>query len=200
MKKVASVEAYIASGGDWTESLELLRDLLSSTSLKETVKWGMPVYTLNNKNVVGFSAFKSWVGIWFYQGVFLKDPAGKLINAQEGVTKGLRQWRFSGSDEIDKNRELILSYFEEAIQNQKEGKEIKAERNKALVIPEELSRAFRENPALKDRFDALSLSKRRDYAEYIGSAKREGTRQNRLEQAIPMILEGIGRNDKYIKK
>jgi len=60
----------------------------------------------------------------------------------------------------------------------------------------ELNRAFRGNPALKDRFDALSLSKRRDYAEHIGAAKREETRQKRLEQAIPMILEGIGRNDK----
>jgi len=200
MKKVASVEAYIASGGDWTESLELLRDLLSSTSLKETVKWGMPVYTLNNKNVVGFSAFKSWVGIWFYQGVFLKDPAGKLINAQEGVTKGLRQWRFTSAGEINDNRELILSYIEEAIQNQVEGKEIKPERNKDVIIPDELNRAFKENPALKDQFDAMSLSKRRDYAEHIGSAKREDTRQSRLEQAVPMILEGIGRNDKYIKK
>ena len=200
MKKVASVEEYIASGGDWKESLALLRELLTSTILEETIKWGMPVYTLNNKNVVGFSAFKSWVGIWFYQGVFLKDRAGKLINAQEGVTKGLRQWRFSGSDEIGNNRELILSYIEEAIQNQKEGKEIRVERNKALVIPEELNRAFKENPALKDRFDELSLSKRRDYTEHIGSAKREETRQQRMEQAIPMILKGIGRNDKYIKK
>lgn len=200
MKKVASVEEYIASGGDWKEALALLRELLASTILEESIKWGMPVYTLKNKNVAGFSAFKFWVGIWFYQGVFLQDSAGKLINAQEGLTKGLRQWRFSGSDEIRKDRDLILSYLEEAIQNQKEGKEIRVERNKAIVIPAELNHAFRENPALKDCFDALSLSRRRDYAEHIGSAKREETRQQRLEQSIPMILEGIGRNDKYIKK
>ena len=161
---------------------------------------GMAVYTLKGKNVAGFSAFKSWTGIWFYQGVFLKDSAGKLINAREGVTKGLRQWRFSSANEIQNNRELILSYLEEAIQNQKEGKEIKVQRNKAIVIPEELSLAIRNNPALKDQFESLSLSKRRDYAEHIGSAKREETRQQRLEQSIPMILEGIGRNDKYIKK
>ena len=36
--------------------------------------------------------------------------------------------------------------------------------------------------------------------DHIGSARREETRQQRLEQSVPMILEGIGRNDKYIKK
>lgn len=200
MKKVSSVDAYLASGGEWKESLALLRELFSSTKMEEGIKWGMPVYTVNGKNVAGFSAFKSWVGIWFYQGVFLKDIAALLMNAQEGVTKGLRQWRFSSSEEIQSNRVLILSYLEEAIQNQIDGKEIKAQRNKALIIPEELMSAFRNNPALKDHFEALPLSKKRDYAEHIGSAKREETRQQRLEQAIPMILEGIGRNDRYTKK
>ena len=106
MKKVSSVDAYIASGGDWKGSLVLLRELFSSTIMVESIKWGMPVYTVNGKNVAGFSAFKSWVGIWFYQGVFLKDTAGVLLNAQEGVTKGLRQWRFSSSEEIQINRAL----------------------------------------------------------------------------------------------
>jgi len=200
MRKAASVDEYISSGGDWKESLILLQEIFASTPLEETIKWGMPVYTLKGKNIAGFSAFKSWTGIWFYQGVFLKDSAGKLINAQEGLTKGLRQWRFSSADEIQSYRSLILSYLDEAIQNQKDGKEIKAQRNKPIAIPEELKLAFRNKPGLKDQFEALSLSKRRAYAEHIGSAKREETRQQRMEQAIPMILEGIGRNDKYTKK
>jgi uncharacterized protein YdeI (YjbR/CyaY-like superfamily) len=33
----------------------------------------------------------------------------------------------------------------------------------------------------------------------VGSAKREETRQQRLQKVIPMILEGIGMNDKYKK-
>lgn len=200
MSKISTVDEYIGSAGSWKAALILLRELCTSPNLEETIKWGMPVYTLNNKNVVGFNAFKSWTGIWFYQGVFLNDSARKLINAQERVTKGLRQWRFSSADEIQSNRELIISYIEEAIQNQKEGKEIKAEMNKAVVIPEELQLAFRNNPALKNQFVAMSLSKRRDYAQHIGSAKREETRLQRLEKAIPMILDGIGRNDKYIRK
>ena len=83
MKRALTVDDYIAGAGEWQESLILLRQIFQSTGLKETVKWGMPVYTLKDKNVAGFSSFKSWTGIWFYQGAFLKDPAGVLINAQE---------------------------------------------------------------------------------------------------------------------
>jgi len=59
--------------------------------------------------------------------------------------------------------------------------------------------AFNQNPALKESFNALSLSKKREFAEHIGSAKREETRVQRLEKSIPMILEGIGLSDKYRK-
>lgn len=199
MKRASTVEEYIASGGPWKECLILLREVMISSGMEEGVKWGMPVYTINNKNVAGFSAFKSWTGIWFFQGVFLKDSERVLINAQEGTTKGLRQWRFFSADEIRKHQLTILAYLEEAIRNQKTGKEIKPERNKALEIPIELEQAFSQNPALKDRFDLLSLSKKRDFAEHVASAKREETRQQRLEKIIPMILDGIGLNDKYKK-
>jgi uncharacterized protein YdeI (YjbR/CyaY-like superfamily) len=197
MNRIQTVDEYIASSGRWESALKMLRELMNSTILEETVKWGMPVYTLRGKNVAGFSAFKSWAGIWFYQGVFLKDPARKLINAQEGTTKALRQMRFASAEEIRDYREVILSYLDEAIQNQKKGKVIKPERNKPVKIPPELKDAFQRDPALRDAFNALSLSKRREYAELVGSAKREETRQQRLEKIIPLILEGTGLNDRY---
>jgi uncharacterized protein YdeI (YjbR/CyaY-like superfamily) len=199
MKRSQTVDEYIASSGHWEKSLRLLRKLISSTALEETVKWGMPVYTLHGKNVVGFSAFKAWTGLWFYQGVFLKDPARKLINAQEGTTKGLRQMRFASIQEIEESREIILAYLREAIKNQKEGKAIKPERNKPVDIPEELNDVINLNTALRDGFNALSLSKRREYAEYVGSAKLTETRKKRLEQVIPLILKGTGLNNGYRK-
>jgi uncharacterized protein YdeI (YjbR/CyaY-like superfamily) len=81
--------------------LIVMREILCSTELKETIKWGTPVYTINDKNIVGLGSFKSYVGLWFYQGVFLKDEAGVLINATEGITKAMRQWRFNSVEEID---------------------------------------------------------------------------------------------------
>ena len=51
MEKNKSVEEFISKKDSWKKELELLRSILLTTELEETVKWGMPVYTLNNKNV-----------------------------------------------------------------------------------------------------------------------------------------------------
>lgn len=199
MKKASSVEDYISAHKQWKESLELLRELFLSSGMNETIKWGMPVYTVSNKNVAGFSAFKSHAGIWFFQGVFLKDPSKKLINAQEGVTKALRQWRFTSPEEIANNRETVIAYLAEAIQNQKEGREMKPVRKRRVEIPAELEKALSENPAFRDGFNALSPGKQKEYADYVRIARQEETRTSRLEKIIPMVMDGIGLNDKYKK-
>ena len=122
MESFKTVDDYIASSGQWQNALIKLREIMLSTALAETVKWGVPVYTFAGKNIVGLAAFKSYVGIWFHQGAFLKDGKKKLINAQEGKTTALRQWRFNSIEEIDVD--LIKAYVFEAIENQKLGKEI----------------------------------------------------------------------------
>ncbi|RMF58752.1 MAG: hypothetical protein D6748_07920 [Calditrichaeota bacterium] len=199
MKGEKTVDAYIEKHPQWREALTRLREIILSTSMEETIKWGAPVYTVNGKNVVGMGAFKSYVGLWFFQGALLKDEQKKLMNAQEGKTKALRQWRFQSPEEIEADAELIQSYIQEAINNQLQGKEIKADRSKPLIIPEELQEKLFSNSELAERFAALSKSCQREYAEYIAEAKRPETRLRRLEKIIPMIMEGAGLNDKYKK-
>ena len=197
MKRFNTVQDYIDAHTYRQTELIILRDLLADSELEEEVKWGVPCYTLNGKNVVGIGAFKSYVGLWFYQGVFLKDPKKVLINAQEGTTKALRQWRFQQASDIDPK--LVKAYIEEAIQNQKDGKEMKAVKAKKVDIPAELKSALNSDNKLKDKFEQLTPGKQREYSEHIGSAKQEKTRTSRLEKAIPLILEGKGLHDKYKK-
>ncbi len=195
MEKNKTVEEFISKKSEWKLELEKLRTIMLSTEMKEAVKWGIPVYTINEKNVLGIGAFKSYVGIWFYQGVFLKDKQKKLINAQEGKTKGMRQWRFNAIGEIDEK--LVLQYVQEAVQNQKEGKEIKPEKTKSIEISSELESELVSNTSFKQSFEQLTPFKQKEYIEYMAAAKREATRLSRLEKIIPMVLEGAGLNDKY---
>ena len=196
MKKVYSVDEYIEENQKYGEELQLIRSILNKTELVETVKWSAPTYMINGKNVVGFSAFKNHFGLWFFNGVFLKDEHNLLINAQENKTKALRQMRFTSKNEI--NEPVILAYVKEAIENQKLGKEIKPTRNtKAIVIPNELKTAFSANKDLQIAFKAFTPGKQREYCEYITSAKREATKLSRLEKITSMILDGVGLNDKY---
>ncbi len=190
------VDDYIGKKEQWSKELALLRNTLLELPVEETIKWGAPTYTFEGKNVVGLAAFKNYCGLWFFQGGLLKDTHKVLMNAQEGKTKAMLQWRFPTIKEID--TKLIKAYVLEAIENQKQGKEIKPQRNKKpLIIPELLQNELAINFSLKENFESFSLSKKREYADYISEAKREATKQSRLEKIIPMILEKKGLHDKY---
>ena len=197
MKSYKTVDEFILEAKSGKEILIVLREILLSTELNESIKWGGPVYTINDKNIVGLGSFKSYTGLWFYQGVFLKDEAGVLINATEGTTKALRQWRFTSVEEI--NEELILKYVKEAIQNQKDGREMKPERSKPVIIPNELNEAFNENKELEKCFQKFTIGRQREFTQFVSSAKQTETRKARVEKIIPLIFENTGLNDKYRK-
>lgn len=182
------------NNSEWGEELGLLRAIIQKTELVETTKWGGEVYTINNKNVLGIGGFKNYFVIWFFNGVFLKDTANVLVNANEGVTKGLRQWRFMNASEI--NEKLVMQYILEAIENEKKGLAIKPEKKEAMncdVLKEELKKDTKFNTA----FQKFSPYKQKEFWEYMATAKQEKTKIIRLEKIKPMILEGRGLNDKY---
>ena len=197
MKRHTSVVDYIESHEKWKEELLFLREICLDTELTETVKWGIPTYTINNKNVAGIGAFKNHIAIWFFQGTFLTDPHKRLINAQEGKTKGMLQWRFSAVEQI--NPKEVKEYLLEAIANEKVGKRIKVAQQKELIIPDELKQELKQNSALNNAYAQFTPFKQREFAEYIGEAKRETTRVKRLEKCTELIMQGIGLHDKYRK-
>ena len=195
MKRHKTVDAYIEDSDEWQEQLTRLRAILNSTELQETVKWGGPCYVYDGRHVVGMGAFKSYCGLWFFQGALLQDKNQVLINAQEGKTKALRQWRFQKGDKI--NSRTIKSYVKEAIELVKQGREVKPDRAKPVKVPVQLAAALRKNKKAGAAFKELAKGKQREYADYIADAKREETKLKRIEKILPMISEKIGLNDKY---
>lgn len=194
---VKNVDDYIIKHPGWEKEITTLRDMLLSTHLDETIKWGGPVYTINGKNVVGIGAFKSHYALWFFQGALLKENTALLQNAQEGKTKALRQIKFEKGDELP--LEILKKYVAEAIQKQREGKVIKRVTGKEIEIPGLLSTAFENDPDLKSAFFELTVGKQRDFCACIHDAKQDTTKLKRLEKITPMIKSGIGLNDKYKK-
>ena len=195
MKRYKSVDAYIEGEEKWQKELVRLRQILTSTKLEEEVKWGAPCYTYQGKNVVGIGAFKSYFGLWFHQGAQIPDPNKVLINCQEGKTKALRQWRMESGKEIKAT--VIKQYVKEAIAVVDQGKEIKPDRSKPVVVPAILKKALTQNKKANTAFKALTKGKQREYTDYIAEAKQEKTKLNRIEKILPMIESGIGLNDKY---
>src|SRR5262245_15246624 len=190
-----SVVEIIEEMGPWVKEVMLLRELALSVGLEETIKWGGPCYTYNGKNVLGLGGFKNYACIWFWQGSFLSDPDKVLVNANEGRTRGLRQWRFASMKEIKPTK--VKAYMKEAVENEKKGKKISPQKKAPLVIPDLYQKAFRKTKGLKTAFEKFTPGRQREFVEYVTEPKLEETKVKRVEKTIPMILAGIGLNDKY---
>ena len=191
------IEQYYQEDHQFKEAINQLRDLALKTEVEETFKWNFPTYTLKNKNVFAICKFKNHFGIWFFNGVFLKDKKGILENAQEGKTKAMRHWKFKALEGI--NTKVVLAYMNEAIENQKNGRVFNPIKKKTskTPIPKVLKEALiKKDNALK-AFEKLTLYKQNEYAEYISTAKQEKTKLTRLEKIIPLIIKGKGLNDAY---
>lgn len=197
MQRHKTVDDYIATATAWQEELDSLRKILCSCKLDETVKWGAPCYTYDGKNVVGIGGYKSYFGLWFFQGALLPDKNEVLSNAQEGKTKALRQWRMTGSAEI--KPAIIKRYVNDAIAVVATGSEIKPNRSQPVVVPPELRKAIRRYRGATAAFRGLTTGRRREYADYVANARRDETKKKRIDRILPMIVAGKGLNDKYRK-
>jgi len=182
----------------WREELLLLREIILETGLTETIKWGAPCYMLGKDNVVGLASFKSYAGLWFFQGGLLKDEGGYLMNAQEGKTKAMRQWRFYHTDAI---REApVKEYIQESIVYFSQHIKIAPDRSKVdVALPDELRNALEQDGKLMENWEKLSPGCKREYAGYIAEARKTETRVARVLKIIPLILELKTLNERYKK-
>ncbi|HQY19144.1 MAG TPA: YdeI/OmpD-associated family protein [Ferruginibacter sp.] len=183
------------SNKKWEKEIALLEAIISKMPMEKCIKWGAEVFTYNGRNVVSYGGFKNYFALWFFNAVFLKDKYKVLINAQEGKTKSLRQWRFFSKAEIDEKK--IKEYIMEAIEIVQKGLKVPAEKFKALPVPQLLQDALQKNKKLKANFEKLTPGKQKEYIVFINEAKQEQTRLSRLEKIKPLILLSAGLNDKY---
>lgn len=61
---------------------------------------------------------------------------------------------------------------------------------RTVEVPPELAAAFRSDSEAKRRYDALSYTHRREFAEWVGEAKKQETRDLRASKAIEMLRAG----------
>lgn len=61
---------------------------------------------------------------------------------------------------------------------------------KKITLPDDVAAAFRKNKSQAAKFEALSFSNRREYIEWIVTAKREETRKERIAGTIERLDKG----------
>jgi uncharacterized protein YdeI (YjbR/CyaY-like superfamily) len=182
----------------WTEELKKLRTILLDCGLTEELKWGVPCYTYQNKNIVLISALRGYCAFSFFKGVLLKDPHNILEKPGEN-SQSDRVIKFTSVQQILESEEILKSYVSEAIEVEKSGLKVVFKKNPE-PIPEELQQKFDEDPFFKTAFEELTPGRQRGYILYFSQAKQAKTRVTRIEKCTPKILNGEGLHDKYSSK
>ncbi len=192
-KKNPKVEFFFKQD-KWKQEFKSLRAIALDCSLTEELKWGVPCYTFEGKNIVLMHGFKEYCAFLFFKGALLSDPNGILVQQTENV-QATRQARFTGVQEIAALTPILKDYILEAIRVEQAGLQVKYKKTAEFEMPEEFITRLEQVPGLQDAFDALTPGRQRGYLLHFSAPKQSATRVSRIEKCIPRILEGKGLND-----
>lgn len=162
--------------------------------LTEELKWGVPCYTFQEKNIVLIHGFKAYCAMLFFKGALLQDPKGILVQQTENV-QAARQIRFTTVQEIVELEPSLKAYINEALGVEHAGLQVEFKKTAEFSMPEEFINRLEEVPGLQDAFEALTPGRQRAYLLYFSQPKQAKTREARIEKSIQPILEGKGLND-----
>jgi Bacteriocin-protection, YdeI or OmpD-Associated/Domain of unknown function (DUF1905) len=59
-----------------------------------------------------------------------------------------------------------------------------------VLVPDDLARAFRKDKAARQVFEALAFTHRKEYARWVGEAKKPETAERRIRQTLEMLKTG----------
>ncbi len=170
-----------------------LRRILQQSPLQETLKWGVPCYTHNKKNIVLINAFKDHILLSFFKGALLKDPHHRLEAV--GNIQSARVMRFDDLQHILHQEEIIKAYLTEAITVEASGQKVKKKTTQDFPVPDELKDKLKADAAFKTAFEALTPGRQRGYLLHFAAAKQSATRTSRIEKYRSRIMDGKGLRD-----
>ena len=178
----------------WKEELQVLRTYVLDCLLHEEVKWKVPCYTQNGKNIVLIHGFKDYFALLFMKGALLQDSENILIQQTENVKSG-RQIRFTSIEQLVAMEATIKAYIFEAMEVEKAGLKIEHKKKEAYEVPDELIEKFNQDPVFKIAFETLTPGRQKGYLLHFFGSNNSKTRTNRIEKYMGKILQGKGMTD-----
>lgn len=188
------VDFYFTKNSQWQQEVEKLRLIVLACGLDDELKWGVPCYTHQKRNVVLIHVFKEYCALLFFKGVLLKDSHGILVQQTKNVQAG-RQIRFTNILEIIELESVLKSYIHSAIEVEKSGLKVNLKKTTEFSMPAEFQNRLKQIPTLKKAFESLTPGRQRAYLLYFSSAKQSTTRESRIDKYLQSILHGKGLDD-----
>lgn len=200
--KNTRVDEYILNAKPFAQPvLEHLRNIIHEqcSQVRETIKWGMPHFEYNGKNLCSFAAFKNHCSLTFWMANDMKTF--KKLHEGEDIQGMSHFGKITHIKDLPSYNDL-KACIKEAMALLDNGWVLK--RNKSTVqkeieVPEILLKALNKNKEAKTHFDNASYSWKKEYIDWINDAKTDVTKDKRTNTAIEWMQEGKSRNWKYEK-
>lgn len=189
-----AIDQFLAKQKKWQNELVIFRSIALDCGLTEEVKWGVPCYTCNGKNILIIHGFKEYCAMNFFKGALLKDNE-KILIQQTSNSEATRQIRITTGDELKAIESTVRAYVFEAIEVEKAGLTIPYKKVADLAYPEELTEVFEQKPALKEAFLKLTPGRQKGLILFFSGAKQSATRLSRIEKNEKRIMMGKGIDD-----
>lgn len=174
----------------WSDGLAELRAICLASGLRETAKWGHPVYMEGERNVALIGAFRGEFTLSFFNPALMTDPEC-VLERQGPNTRHPNVIRFASAAQVAQMSPTLATYLAEARDYAARGLRPPKEET-TLDLPEELVAALDADPALAEAFHALTPGRQKSHVLQIGGAKKPETRIARVEKLRPKILAGKG--------
>lgn len=191
VERDSRIDDYIAKAAPFARPILLrLRELVHAAlpDATEAIKWGVPHFLVNGKNVAGIAAFKAHCAL--------------VIHGEAGVDGGMGGYgKITSFEQIPPESEAIAALHAARDRVLSHGSATKGrgkpQPKPEIPVPDYFATALAGNEAARAVFDKLAPSHRREYLKWITGAKREETRAKRIATTLEWLAEGKKRNWKY---
>ena len=158
--------------------------------LTESIKWNMLCLT-GRKLVCGISACKHHLGIAFFRGTELPDPA-RLFSDGGGNNTNIRSIRLTSLEAVDRRALQTLLHAAVELDADVTMPPLPKVKRKPWPVPDFFQQALgkKRNRTAAENFKKLAPSCQREYLVWLSTAKRSETRERRLLETLAALAEG----------
>jgi uncharacterized protein YdeI (YjbR/CyaY-like superfamily) len=197
-KRDPRVDDYIEKSAEFARPiLKHLRRVvhLGCPQVQETIKWSFPHF--DYKGIMcGMAAFKHHCAFGFWKEKLIFE-GGKHAKREAMGHLG----RITSLADLPAEK-ILIDYVRKAAQLNETGVKSpvrsKTKKKQPPKIPEYFSAALKKKPKARATFENFSPTNQREYVQWVGEAKRDQTREQRLKTSILWLAEGKPRNWKYL--
>ena len=202
----AAVDALIARAAPFAQpTLHELRALVHEAvpDAVEEVKWSRPFFSVNGVLVCQMSAFQKHCGFGFWS-----PEMTALLKADgiEGMDAAGSFGRITSIDDLPPRKQMI-AYLRHAADLARTGTATstvgsrpRTSAKAPIPVPPEFAHLLAKSKKASATFESFPPSSRREYLEWITTAKLTETKERRMNEAIERLAAGRRFNEEYQPK